>query len=126
MFSSSTLCCIVFSSFGWINCFAGRRGDNSGENRRQRTTSGERAKCTRTCGSAGTRKKTAQQERGRKISSWSTKMLEEVASKQECEDTEEMVHWRNISQEDINELWKERQHEGVSPAEIQCGRDQPS
>ena len=34
-------------------------------------------------------------------------MLENVVSKQEFEDTEEMVLWRSISKEDIHELWKE-------------------
>ena len=34
-------------------------------------------------------------------------MLEEVASKQEYEDTEEMIKWRNINQEGVDALWKE-------------------
>ena len=41
------------------------------------------------------------------IAGWSTKMLEEVASKLEYEDTEEMIKWRNINQEGVDALWKE-------------------
>ena len=34
-------------------------------------------------------------------------MLEERASRQEYEDTEELMQWRSISQDCTNELWKE-------------------
>ena len=34
-------------------------------------------------------------------------MLEEVASKPEFEDTEDMVQRRSMSQEGINDIWKE-------------------
>ena len=41
-----------------------------------------------------------------KIVRWSTQVQAEVASKQESEETEEMVQWRTISKEDINESGK--------------------
>ena len=34
----------------------------------------------------------------RKISGWSTKVLEKVPSMQEYEDTEDMIQWRNLRQ----------------------------
>ena len=37
----------------------------------------------------------------------STEMLQESASRQESEDTKEMVQWRGNSQEGIVGLWKE-------------------
>ena len=43
----------------------------------------------------------------RKIAGWSTKMLEEVANRQDYEDTEERRQRRHIRQEGTNELWKE-------------------
>ena len=53
------------------------------------------------------KKRDASKEKKRKIASWSTKMLEETANRPECEDTEEMVQWRTISQEGTDWLWKE-------------------
>ena len=35
------------------------------------------------------------------------KMLEEVTSRREFEDTEEMVQWRSINQEEVDNLWNE-------------------
>ena len=46
-----------------------------------------------------------EKKKEKKVAGWSTKMTKEVASKKEFEDTEEMVQWRSISEEDIHELW---------------------
>ena len=46
-----------------------------------------------------------EKKKEKKVAGWSTKMIKEVASKQEFEDTEEMVQWRSISEEDMHELW---------------------
>ena len=53
------------------------------------------------------RKKEVGQGRENKIAGWSTKMLEETANGQECEETKEMVQWRSISQEGIGGISKE-------------------
>ena len=45
--------------------------------------------------------------RQRKVAVWSAKMLEEVANRQDYEDTEERRQRRHIRQEGTNELWKE-------------------
>ena len=50
------------------------------------------------------RKREAGREKENKIAVWSTKGLEETANRQ---DTKEMVQWRSISEECIDELWKE-------------------
>ena len=50
------------------------------------------------------KKRDAGKEKMRKMAAWSTKLLEETASKQECEDTKELVQWRSISQKG---MWKE-------------------
>ena len=34
-------------------------------------------------------------------------MLEKMANKQECEDTEEMMQWRNVNQEGKDASWRE-------------------
>ena len=52
-------------------------------------------------------KKAAKKEKKRKIAGWSTKMLEEVRSKQENEDTEDTMQRGHMSQEGIREVWKE-------------------
>ena len=49
----------------------------------------------------------AGKEEERKIASRSPKMLEETASRQECEDTNEMVQWRSVCQQGIDGLWRE-------------------
>ena len=55
----------------------------------------------------------------------STVMLDEAAKRQEFEDTEEMVQWRSINQEDINNFWKEMcEKMEESLGEVQCGRSQ--
>ena len=46
-------------------------------------------------------------EKNRMVAGWSTKMLEEVANLQDFEDAEDMVQWRSICQEGINDLRKE-------------------
>ena len=46
-------------------------------------------------------------EKKRKRTAWSTRMLEETAHRQECEDTEEIVLCRSISQDCVDGLWKE-------------------
>ena len=48
-----------------------------------------------------------EKKKKRRTASWSTQMPEEVASEQECEDTEEMRQWRHVSQERRSEMWKE-------------------
>ena len=50
------------------------------------------------------KKADAGKEKKRMIAGWSTKMLKETANRQECQDTEEMVQWRHISQEGIDGL----------------------
>ena len=47
------------------------------------------------------------EEKQEKVARWSTKMLEEVTSKREFEDTEEMVQCRSINQEEVDTLWTE-------------------
>ena len=53
------------------------------------------------------RKKEVGQGRENIIAGWSTKMLEETANGQDCEETKEMVQWRSISQEGIGGISKE-------------------
>ena len=37
---------------------------------------------------------------------WSTEKVEEKGSKQEFQDTDDMVQWRSINQEDIDNVWQ--------------------
>ena len=53
------------------------------------------------------RKREAGKEKRRKIAVSSTKMLEVKANMQQHEDTEEMMQWKCIGQDGMNELWKE-------------------
>ena len=53
------------------------------------------------------KKMEAGKETKRKIAGWSAKMLEDVANRQDYEDTEERRQRRHIRQEGTNELWKE-------------------
>ena len=41
-----------------------------------------------------------------KVVGWSTEVMEEVRSKREFKDTEEMVQWRSINQEEVDNEWK--------------------
>ena len=41
-----------------------------------------------------------------KVVGWSTEKVEAKESKHEFKDTEEMVQWRNINQEEIDNMWK--------------------
>ena len=52
-----------------------------------------------------TKDKEPQKER-KKSEGWSTEKMQEKASKQEFKETEEMVRWRSINQEGINNVWK--------------------
>ena len=52
------------------------------------------------------KKKETNNEKKRKMTDRSTNMLEEVASKNDHDDTEEMILWRTFGQEIFNELWK--------------------
>ena len=62
------------------------------------------AKCTRHKGGRGRQKK----EKKRNIAGWPTTMLEEGSNnRQQHEDTEEIMPWRNISHEGIDVLRKE-------------------
>ena len=54
-----------------------------------------------------TQKEAGAEKKKRTYQLWSTKTLGEVASRQECENTEEVVQWRSIKQEGINDLWKD-------------------
>ena len=52
----------------------------------------------------------------KKVAGWSTKMLEEVTSRREVDDTVEMVQWRSINQEEADNLWNDmsgKMEEGV-------------
>ena len=42
----------------------------------------------------------------KKVAGWSTKAFKEVTSRRENEDTEEMVQWKSINQEEVENLWK--------------------
>ena len=43
-----------------------------------------------------------------KVVGWSTEKMEEKGSKQEFNDTEDMVQWRSINQEETDSVWKKR------------------
>ena len=53
----------------------------------------------------------AGKERKRKVTGWSTRMLQEVESKQEYEDMDEMTKWKSISQEGVDASWEELSNE---------------
>ena len=53
------------------------------------------------------KKRDAGTEKNRKVAGWSTKMLEEVANLQDFEDAEDVVRWRSVCQEGVNDLRKE-------------------
>ena len=58
-----------------------------------------------------------------KVTGWSTEKMEEKASKQEFKGTEEMAHWRNINQEEIDNTWKRPSvtNRGRSTGKVQSG-----
>ena len=51
-------------------------------------------------------KKLEGKEEKRKVVGWSTKEMDEKVNNLRVEDTEEMVSWRSLSQEEIDKCWK--------------------
>ena len=47
-----------------------------------------------------------------KVAGWPTENMEEKASTHEFNDTEEMVQWRSLNQEGINNVWKKLSENG--------------
>ena len=59
-------------------------------------------------------------EKKKEVAGWSTNRLEELANRQALKDTHEMVQWRSISQEGINDLWEQHcaAHVRRGPGEV--------
>ena len=54
------------------------------------------------------KKKEAKKEKGHNIVvGWSVERMEEDRSNREVKDSEEMLQWRSINQEEVDNLWKE-------------------
>ena len=83
-----------------------RRKGKAKESRRRYTALCCYAKSARACGLAtyGQRQKVGRKRGKRKAVGWSTKEMDEKVTNFRVEDTEEMVSWRSLSQQDTDKV----------------------